>query len=115
MNFSVCEFVSNIYALVMSMVGLAFLSTTIILAICILNGVYLVGKMGLGQAEQNCSLNCTYDQLFVLHCTVDWHQHGLSIVNKSQKMWENYGNGLACLFLLLSKNVRKRGPLKIEK
>jgi hypothetical protein len=25
--------------------------------------------MGLGQAEQDCTLNCTYDQLFVLHCT----------------------------------------------
>ena len=25
--------------------------------------------MGLGQAEQDCTLNCTYDQLFLLHCT----------------------------------------------
>jgi hypothetical protein len=76
---------------------------------------FLVGKMGLGQAEQNRTLNCTYDQLFVLHCTADWGQHGLSIVNKSQKMLEDDGNGLAPSFLLVSINVRKLGPLKIEK
>ena len=37
------------------------------------------------------------DQLFLLHCTrtADWGQHGLSIVNKSQKMLEDDGNGLA--------------------
>ena len=66
---------------------------------------FLVGKMGLGQAEQNRTLNCTYDQLFVLHCTADWGQHGLSIVNKSQKMLEDDGNGLAPSFLLVSINV----------
>ena len=48
----------------------------------------MVDKIDLGQAEQNCSLNCTYDQLFVLHCTADWRKHGLSIVNKFQKVCE---------------------------
>ena len=49
------EFVSNICALGLVMVGLAFFSA-------ILYGDYLVVKMSLGQAVQNC----THDQLFVL-------------------------------------------------
>jgi hypothetical protein len=34
---------------------------------------------------------------FLLHCTctADWRKHGFSIVNKSQKMLEDDGNGLA--------------------
>ena len=64
---------------------------------------------------KNGSPYCTYDQLFVLHYAADWRQLDLSIVNKSQKMLEDDGNGLAPSFLLVSINVRKRGPLKIEK
>ena len=30
---------------------------------------YLVGEMDLDQAVQDCTLICTYDQLFELHCT----------------------------------------------
>jgi hypothetical protein len=41
--------------------------TSLNLAICILHRDYLVDKMDLGQAKQNCTLNCTYDQLFVLY------------------------------------------------
>ena len=69
-------------------------------------------------AELNKTVHPTVhmiDQLFLLHCTADWGQHGLRIVNKSQKMLEDDGNGLAPSFLLVSINVRKRGPLKIEK
>jgi hypothetical protein len=73
---------------------------------------FLAGKIGLGQAKQNCTLTCTYDQVFEVHCTADWGTHGLSIENKSQKMLEDDGNGLGPSFLLVSINVRKQGPLK---
>ena len=36
---------------------------------------YLIGEMDLGQAVQDCTLICTYGQLFDLHCTDDLHQH----------------------------------------
>ena len=49
------EFVSNIFALGLAMICLAFFST-------ILYGDYLVVKMSLGQAVQNCK----HDPLFVL-------------------------------------------------
>ena len=46
---------------------------------------YLVSKMGLGQAEQNCRLCVNMFSYFLLHCAATWHQPGLSIVNQFQK------------------------------
>ena len=45
---------------------------------------YSVGKLGLSQAEQDC----TPVQLIVLHCTAAWWQPGLIIVNKSMKSFK---------------------------
>ena len=54
----------------------------------ILHEHYLVGEMVLGQAVQDCTLICTYDQLFELHCTADLHQHCQQFKEELQK----YGN-----------------------
>ena len=44
-------------------------------------------RNGLGHSctVQDCKLKCTYGQMFELHCTADWHQHGLSMANNSKK------------------------------
>ena len=71
----------------------------------ILHLQYLVGEMGLGQAVQDCTLICTYDQLFELHCTADWHQH-------CQPLKE--GLRISLSFARIKK-CQKTDPLKIEK
>ena len=66
--------------------------------ICILLWIVWLAKWA--WAKLNRTVHSTVhmiDQLFLLHCTctADWRKHGFSIVNKSQKMLEDDGNGLA--------------------
>ena len=61
----------------LAMVSLAFLSTYLngslpdVINLATLQVHHLIGEMDLGQAVQDCTLICTYDQLFELHCTAD--------------------------------------------
>ena len=51
-------------------------------------------------AKLNNTVHCTYGQLFVLHCAADYHRQPPPVVAHS--------------ILLVSKIVRKQGPLKIK-
>ena len=88
-----------------------------------------------GRVRLSNTIHCTYGQLFVLHCASNYHSDKDSplLLKFLQKMvfipetktfparqlcllcgCKNDGNAVARSILLVSKIVRKQGPLKIK-